>query len=189
MLELACHLLRDYPEPTRIALLNNYLVNPSGLPGHWHEGDLLMEHLNNWLKNLLVKKTMDFDSPFMKNTIALNLSGFQALREVVPKVFGLKSTSGYHPDADRSKDINQLGAQYRAVNLLRFTPGRRQAYEVVNEFRLGYEKLRDGQLATFLSRTAATSVGFDAEMDTVGSVPDGFTADAEVDINMANTTT
>ncbi|KAI0687975.1 hypothetical protein BC835DRAFT_1419524 [Cytidiella melzeri] len=134
MLELACHFIKDYPPETRIALLNNYLVNPSGLPGCWHEGDLLMEHLNHWLKNLLVKKTLDFDSPFMKNTIALNLSGFQALREALPAIFGLKKSSGYHPDADRSKDLNALGARYRSDSLLCFCPGRQQAYEVPNEF-------------------------------------------------------
>ena len=28
------------------AILNNYLVNPSGLQGHWHELDLMQEHFN-----------------------------------------------------------------------------------------------------------------------------------------------
>lgn len=116
-----------------------------------------MEHCNNWLKNLLVKKTLDFDSAFMKEKIALNLSGFQALRETVPNSFGLKNTSSFHPDADRSKDINQLGAHYRSNKVLSFCAGRHQAYETPNEWAVGYEKLQDGQLAAFLKRTAATS--------------------------------
>ncbi|KAG8769275.1 hypothetical protein FRC12_005056 [Ceratobasidium sp. 428] len=41
LLELACNYFYEYPEKLQDAILNNYLVNPSGLPNHWHELDLL----------------------------------------------------------------------------------------------------------------------------------------------------
>ncbi|KAF8341972.1 uncharacterized protein EI90DRAFT_3011559 [Cantharellus anzutake] len=37
------------PTATQTAILLNYLVNPSGFPGHFHKQDLLQEHLNFWL--------------------------------------------------------------------------------------------------------------------------------------------
>ncbi|CAE6411386.1 unnamed protein product [Rhizoctonia solani] len=50
MLELACGFLYDFPEPLKEAIYQNWLVNPSGLDGHWHELDLLQEHHNLWIK-------------------------------------------------------------------------------------------------------------------------------------------
>ena len=187
LLELACLFIKEYPKETRIALMNNWLVNPSGLPGHWHELDLLMEHFNHWLKRLLVKKTLDFDSPFMKNTISLNLSGFQRLRETFPTTFGLKKTAGSHPDADRSADINRLGNHYRSENRLKFVPGRRQGYVTEHDFLCGYEKLQDGQLATFLARTAsqaANALGLDDFDDNIpGTVLETDNCNEESELN------
>ncbi|KAH7325535.1 hypothetical protein B0J17DRAFT_534562, partial [Rhizoctonia solani] len=46
LLELACSQFYEYPAALNSALMNYYLVNPSGLPGHFHECDLLQEHRN-----------------------------------------------------------------------------------------------------------------------------------------------
>ena len=145
----------EFPPALRDAILNNYLVNPSGLEGHWHELDLLQEHFNFWLKRLFNTKSFDFDSRFLREVVGLNLRGFSDLRDFMFKVFGLKSPGRSHTDADRTPDINRLGAHYREDGVLRFHRGRTQPYKVVNEYSDGYEKLRDGQLQTFLERTVA----------------------------------
>ncbi|KAF7334169.1 hypothetical protein MVEN_02323000 [Mycena venus] len=44
--ELACNFLYEFPLALRNAILNNYLVNTTGLLGHWLELDLLQEHYN-----------------------------------------------------------------------------------------------------------------------------------------------
>ncbi|KAF8231490.1 hypothetical protein L208DRAFT_1459229 [Tricholoma matsutake] len=49
-------------EIIKTAILNNYLVNPSGLHGHWLELDLLQEHFNFWIKQLFNSKSHDFDA-------------------------------------------------------------------------------------------------------------------------------
>ncbi|KAJ6559001.1 hypothetical protein B0H10DRAFT_1651020, partial [Mycena sp. CBHHK59/15] len=46
LLELACNFLYEISEDLITAVLNNYLVNPSGRSGHWFELDLLQEHFN-----------------------------------------------------------------------------------------------------------------------------------------------
>ncbi len=146
--------MKEYPPDLCIALLNNYLVNPSGRPGHWHEIDLLQEHFNFWLKRLFQSKTMSFESNFLKEVVGLNLCGFNEFRDNFTQAFGLKRRSGFHPDKKRTGDINRLGDHYREHQVLQFTTGRTQAYKVSNEFEEGVEKVRDGQLATFLRRTS-----------------------------------
>ena len=153
LLELACQFLKEYSDGLKLAHLNNWLVNPSGVPGHWHELDLLQEHHNFWLKRLFQKKTMDFGSRFLRETIGLNLSGFGRLRARFPQIFGLNKTSGRHTPANTTNDINRLGRHYHEANILSFCPGRKQPYTVANEFADGVAKLREGQLQVFLDRT------------------------------------
>ncbi|PCH41839.1 hypothetical protein WOLCODRAFT_21595 [Wolfiporia cocos MD-104 SS10] len=70
LLELACNFMKEYPPALQTAIMNNYLVNTTGLPGHWEELDLLQEHINYLIKTLYNNKSMDFDSPFLKKTIS-----------------------------------------------------------------------------------------------------------------------
>ena len=97
LLELACYFIKEYPPSLRKALLNNYLVNPSGLPGHWHELDLLQEHFNFWLKRLYQSKTMSFDSKFLTETTGLNLAGFNKFRDVFPKALDSRGKVAFIP--------------------------------------------------------------------------------------------
>lgn len=154
-MELACNFLYEFPEPLRIALLNNYLVNPSGLPGHWHELDLLQEHFNYWLKRLFNAKSLDFDSSFLREVVGLNLRGFCDLRDKMCAFFGITKPGRTHSEADTRADINRLGAHYREDAVLKFHRARGQPFAVPDEFAAGIDKLRDGQLPVFLARTSA----------------------------------
>jgi hypothetical protein len=46
LLEMYCLLKYEASEDLKNAILNNWLVNLSGDPGKWIEGDLLQEHYN-----------------------------------------------------------------------------------------------------------------------------------------------
>lgn len=153
MLEMACNFLREYSEELRTTLLNNYLVNPSGLPGHWHEGDLLLEHYNYWIKVLFNSKSLDFDSTFLRECVSFNLEGFNKLREQLRDMFDLTKPGGRHTFAKITADINTLGHHYRTDQVLLFHRGRDQPYTVPNEFEDGLDKLAGGQLDIFLQRT------------------------------------
>ncbi|KAI0357409.1 hypothetical protein OH77DRAFT_1422261 [Trametes cingulata] len=164
LLELACNFLYEFPDGLREAILNNYLVNPSGLAGHWHELDLMQEHFNYWLKRLFNTKSLSFDSSFLREVVGLNLRGFCDLRNTMFTFFGLKRTNLKHTEADTRADINRLGSHYREDDVLGFHSGREQPYTVENEFALGMEKLQNGQLQAFLERTTrdCSSVNDDA---------------------------
>ncbi|GJF00723.1 hypothetical protein PsYK624_170210 [Phanerochaete sordida] len=154
MLELACNFLYEFSEKLRITFLNNWLVNPSGLPGHWQECDLLLEHYNYWIKLLFNAKSLDFDSKFLRECVSFNLRGFNDLRDRFRDIFRTTKSGGRHTPASIAADINKLGEHYRRDMVLVFHRGRTQSYTVVNEFSRGFNKLDGGQLDTFLQRTS-----------------------------------
>ncbi|EIN09490.1 hypothetical protein PUNSTDRAFT_133283 [Punctularia strigosozonata HHB-11173 SS5] len=165
LLELACNFLREFPPDLLTALKNNWLVNTSGQAGHWIELDLLQEHINYLLKRLFNSKSQSFDSVFLAQKVSINLSGFQELRVRFRQWFGLKKNSGRHADISASADINRLGQIYRLEHVLKFQPGRTQAYTAPDEFAEGIEKLQSGHLQTFLTRTMNGQCIVDAEED------------------------
>ncbi|KAH9931770.1 hypothetical protein B0H21DRAFT_836229, partial [Amylocystis lapponica] len=130
LLEMACNLLKEFPPDLRTALLNNYLVNPSGVPGHWHELDLLQEHFNFWIKRLFNSKSLDFDSKFLKEAVSLNLRGFNTLRDRLTELFGIGKRSGRHTNASIIADLNALGFHYHSHHILRYRRGRQQPADI-----------------------------------------------------------
>ncbi|KAK7000493.1 hypothetical protein R3P38DRAFT_3617514 [Favolaschia claudopus] len=154
LLELACSFLYEFSDDLKIAVWNNYLVNPSGLLGHWLELDLLQEHFNFWIKRLFNSKSHDFDGKHLSEAVGLNIAGISKLRETFPGLFGLKRGGQRHTNASTVHDINKLGGHFRNHHILEYEAGRDQPYVVKNEFGAGHAKLLEGQLAIFLNRTA-----------------------------------
>ncbi|EIM91498.1 uncharacterized protein STEHIDRAFT_49670 [Stereum hirsutum FP-91666 SS1] len=122
LLEMACNFLYEFPEDLRNAILNNYLANPSGLPGHWVELDLIQEHYNFWIKRLFNSKSHTFDSQHLAEHVGLNIGGFSALRERFPILFGFKRNGGRHTNPKSNGDINRLGFHYRLEHIMSFKP-------------------------------------------------------------------
>lgn len=151
----------EFPPALKTAILNNYLVNPLGLRSHWLELDLLQEHFNFWIKRLFNPKSHDFDARHLAEAVSLNISGFSALRDRFPGLFGAKKNSHRHTDASKRDDIDALGVHYRHDKILSFISKRDQVYSVQDEFAAGYDILSGGQLRTFLGRT----IGGEFNMD------------------------
>lgn len=152
LLHLMCSVLYEWSEELRKAIFMNWLVNPSGLPGHFHELDLLQEHLNFWLK-LFNAKTIGFDSAFMKEAISLNIHTFGHLRSELPTIFGLARVGHGRSDEQLEADFNTLGHHYLWEHVFSFVPGRSQPYSARDAFSEGQSKLANGTLDDFLSNT------------------------------------
>ncbi|KAF9488156.1 hypothetical protein BDN71DRAFT_1513309 [Pleurotus eryngii] len=153
LLELACNFLYDFPEDLQVALLNNWLVNPSGKLGHWHELDLLQEHNNLIIKTMYNDCNLDFDSDFIQKTVSLNIGGFSQFRSFMSSFFDITVLSGEHTDPNMDADINTLAAHHRRNNVLNFEPGREQSRMSPDFFAVGINKLASGQLDVFKERT------------------------------------
>ncbi|KAF6742326.1 hypothetical protein DFP72DRAFT_830671 [Ephemerocybe angulata] len=153
LLEQACNFLYEFSDDLKTAIFNNYLVNPSGIPGHWFELDLLQEHFNYWLKRLFNSKSHDFDSRHLSEAVGLNIRGFSLLRDRFPSIFGFRRNKGKHTDPEKIFDINTLGAHYRKEGVLVFKKDRSQPYKAIDEFGQGMNILAGGKLKAFLLRT------------------------------------
>ncbi|EDR00803.1 uncharacterized protein LACBIDRAFT_333858 [Laccaria bicolor S238N-H82] len=56
LLEVYCLLRYEASRDLRDVILNNWLVNVTGELGKWIEGDLLQEHYNRWLEDMVKKR-------------------------------------------------------------------------------------------------------------------------------------
>ncbi|KAJ6601701.1 hypothetical protein DFH09DRAFT_969262, partial [Mycena vulgaris] len=166
MLELACNFLYEFPAALQDAILNNYLVNTTGLIGHWLELDLLQEHYNFWIKRLFNSKSHSFDSNHLSEAVGLNIHGFSAIRNYFPRIFGFKKNEGNHRKANTTNDLNALGVHYRADHIMQYTAGR-NSHVVPNEFSAGFDILESGKLAEFLERTTRDGLAVQPDDDPV----------------------
>ncbi|KAG9091511.1 hypothetical protein FS749_016478 [Ceratobasidium sp. UAMH 11750] len=171
LLEMACNHFYEYPADLLKAVLNNYLVNPSGLPGHFHELDLLQEHHNLAIKTVFNSKNSDFDSTFMKDSVALNIIGLAGLRDSLLYLLGLNRTPRGKTRSEYEADINVLAQHYRgADSILVRQPARQHRFLPRDVFGLGVDRLGTKSPGDFLRRTAleVPESGLD---DAEGEVP------------------
>ncbi|KAG6904870.1 hypothetical protein DXG01_006553 [Tephrocybe rancida] len=183
LLELACNFMFEFPDLLKTAVLNNYLVNPSGRKGHWLELDLLQEHFNFWIKRLFNSKSHDFDARHLSEAVSLNISGFSMLRDRFPALFGAKRNSPNHANADKQGDINRLGFHFRLDKILAYIPNRVQAYLVNDEFARGYDILVAGQLQVFIERTSRDGTHMNSDMNSEPEQDTGASISAQAPAN------
>ncbi|KDQ59624.1 hypothetical protein JAAARDRAFT_192126, partial [Jaapia argillacea MUCL 33604] len=67
LLELYCNFKWEFSPKLKEAILNNWLVNLHGLPGHFIPLDLMQEHANFWLEDMAQHKGKQFDDPFYRS--------------------------------------------------------------------------------------------------------------------------
>jgi hypothetical protein len=126
---------------TRSAILLNYLVNPSGLPGHFHERDLLQEHLNFWLKRVFNGQKNAFDSCFLREAVSLNIIDLKDLLQSFMGMIGLAKVHPGRTQVDIEADINCLGVVYLRELQHLYVASHSQTTKCMDGFALGGEKL------------------------------------------------
>ena len=158
LLEHAALFIHVYPKRLREALLENWLVNPSGEPRRWHELDLLQEHLNFWIKVFFNTRNSDFGSSFLQKAVSLNIPGFSQFRTHLEEAMGMTPASGYHLKPSIRNDIITLAHRHNMDNIFTFHPGRTQPFQAKDILAAGIEKLgQKGQIKSFLARTSEAS--------------------------------
>lgn len=143
MLKQAVDLLFDFTDDLKTAVLNNYLVNPTGEEDGWYEPDLLQEHLNLPIKVVQNARNLDFDSEFVKDVVALNVKAFFRLQTHLRDIFGISRQSTSHTEPLLHADINRLGAHYLREEVLVFRTGRTQPFRAHDAYEAGFDKLDD----------------------------------------------
>ncbi|KAG9087171.1 hypothetical protein FRC06_002698 [Ceratobasidium sp. 370] len=155
LLEMACSHLYKYPPDLLTAVWNNYLINPSGLPGHFQEVDLLQEHHNLAIKTVFNPKNSEFGSSFTKGSVSINIVGLAGLRDSLLQLLGLNRTARGKTQSEYEADINVLAQHYQGGDsILVRQPTRQHRFLPRDIFGGGIEHLQTKSLANFLKCTA-----------------------------------
>ena len=148
-----CFLRYEASKDLRDGILNNWLVNVTGEVGKWIEGDLLQEHYNRWLEDMVKKRGGDFDDKFYRQTISPNVEHFLRIKEEIENAFDLKLRGKTHTSPHLCDELRLLLTLYKEENLHLFCAGRSLGHAAVNQFDEGYNKLRSGKLKEFIYKT------------------------------------
>ncbi|KAG6907428.1 hypothetical protein DXG01_008893 [Tephrocybe rancida] len=76
LLELYCNFKWEFSTKLRNAILMNWVVNLHGKPGMFIKMDLMQEHFNFWLEEMAQHKGKEFDEPFYRKVLFMNVHHF-----------------------------------------------------------------------------------------------------------------
>ncbi|KAI9066783.1 hypothetical protein FKP32DRAFT_1565201 [Trametes sanguinea] len=151
LLEMLCMLELESGPALRSVFLKNWLVNPSGEPGKAQEGDLLEEHLNLLLEDVLSRKGSEWDGMFMRDVVAPNVARLAELRNEWGAGVGLAKRRNAHPEPHSRAEIRTLLQTYKEAELHLFRSGRSHGQrETPNLFSEGARALDGGKLKKFV---------------------------------------
>ncbi|KAJ7206105.1 hypothetical protein GGX14DRAFT_644132 [Mycena pura] len=108
LLEVYCMLRYELSNATRNAILDHWLLNITGELGKWKPGDLLQEHYNRWLEDMIQQHGGEFDSKFYRQTISPNVEHFLRIKEEIATAFSLKRRSKTHTFPHQRDELQLL---------------------------------------------------------------------------------
>lgn len=149
--------LESSPE-LRNAILRNMLINPSGEPGRFVEGDLHLEHINLVLEELIQRKNAEWDGNHIRNVIAPNAALFLSVKNTLREGVGLAKRRSRHTSPDSKPEVRTLLRLYADRKVHYFRAGRYYGDPKANvdTFTLGVQALKDGKLQKWKSESTRT---------------------------------
>ncbi|KAK7015808.1 hypothetical protein R3P38DRAFT_3321613 [Favolaschia claudopus] len=164
LLETYClHQYEASPEFSS-AMLNNWLVNPSGKK--FVECDHSQEGFNKWLEEMVIHKGGNFDDNFYRHTLAPNVLHFLRMKDQIQSAFELQPRGKTHGAPHLRNEFQQLLRMHKEDELHQFRPGRTHGHAAVNFFEKGYTELESGKLQNFIEQsTAYAEVTADEALD------------------------
>ncbi|KAJ7613568.1 hypothetical protein FB45DRAFT_759167 [Roridomyces roridus] len=122
MLSLIHNITHVWPKPMVQIVLNNWLVNTTGNPNSFLEGDLLQEHMNYWIKNYYRAHGSNSSWDWMEMLAPCVI----VLRDLTRSLNGtLGADLGTkHKSPDHSKDVNVLMIRLNQYDVHKIVRGR-----------------------------------------------------------------
>ncbi|THU88976.1 hypothetical protein K435DRAFT_865755 [Dendrothele bispora CBS 962.96] len=152
LLEMYCLFCYESSKDLKDAIWNNWLVNVTGELGKWIPDDLLQEHYNRWLEELLKKSNGSFDDSFLRKVLSPNVEFFLRLKEEFETSVGLHHRSKSHTSPHLRAEYQQLLTMYQEEKLHIFRKGRSMGHSATDLFDKGVLQLRTGALKNFLDK-------------------------------------
>lgn len=147
--------------------LKNWLMNPSGEPGRWVEGDLHLEHINLILETMIEHKDAEWDDAYVRTVVAPNVSHFVTLKNTYREGLGLAKRRGAHTSPHCRPEVSRLLDAFKEADIHRFRRGRHYGPnpanppQDVNLFARGVTALREGKLEKWKVDSRAHRMHYD----------------------------
>ncbi|KAF9024016.1 hypothetical protein BDZ89DRAFT_936258, partial [Hymenopellis radicata] len=126
LLDMYCLLTYDAPEPLRIAIFMNWLANFMAKRGHHIPLDLMQEHHNHVLEDLVERTGKEFDDPAWRDIASPNVHHVTRLKDEIEVGFDLKSRGNTHPEIDTRNETLSVMGLYKENELHYFRSRRSQ---------------------------------------------------------------
>ncbi|KAJ6616866.1 hypothetical protein B0H10DRAFT_1948735 [Mycena sp. CBHHK59/15] len=180
LLEVYCLLRYEASSDLKNGILNNWLVAVREELGHWLPGDLLQEHYNRWLEDMVKKHGGEFDDKFYRQTISPNVHHFLRIKEEIETAFSLKRRGKTHTSPHLRDELRLLLDLFKEEEVHLFRSGRSLGHAAVNQFARGCQRLDEGKLGEWMLKS--TCLGdFLAELKKNSQITnDGREQDAEM---------
>ncbi|KAG6835289.1 hypothetical protein H0H93_003080 [Arthromyces matolae] len=157
LMELYCNFKWEFPPNLRAAILMNWVVNLHGKPGVFIEMDLMQEHFNFWLEEMAQHKGKEFDEPFYRKVLSMNVHHFLRLKDEMEGAVSLKGRTKKHGEPHLKVELNALMKAFKNAEVHRHRSGRNEGFCAVDDFGKGITVLRKDKLKSFIERTTAYS--------------------------------
>jgi hypothetical protein len=152
--ELACNFQYEYSAEFKELILNNWLVNLTGIGGCWFAMDLMQEHNIKQLKKMSDRRDVTFDGEFFQEVVAMNIRALFKANETVRTVVRLGGQGGSHRHKKKVAAEIRLSQAMSERELHKFRLGRTLAHRAQDDFEEGYAILGDGgKVKDFIKRT------------------------------------
>lgn len=170
---MLCLIELELPARTRMVLMDNWLVNLKGQPGHFQEHDLMQEHFNFWLEELSQHKGKEFDDKWFRRTIAPHVHRFLRIKDQMEASVALKPRRKEHTEPPKTNEIREVMRLCRQADLHRRRDGRLCGSKAEDQFGKGYAKLAfEGKLDKYIDKSLAVWRSENVERETPEGVRD-----------------
>ncbi|KAJ7762121.1 hypothetical protein B0H16DRAFT_1311993, partial [Mycena metata] len=156
ILETLANLELESSPELKVALLLLLLINLQGLPGHFEEGDYVVEFFNRLLEDIVQHKNAQFDDNFIRNVVARNLHHIAELKLAWRTGTGMAPKSHSHTDPHTQPEMKTLLKLYHTEELHSRRPGRQIDDRDTDDFARGVRNLRNGGLDKWIKKTLRT---------------------------------
>ncbi|KAJ3515928.1 hypothetical protein NLJ89_g1460 [Agrocybe chaxingu] len=157
LLELYCNFKWEFPPELKDAIFQNWLVNPHGQPGRFIEMDLMQEHFNFWLEDLAQHKGKEFDEPFYREVLSMNVDDFLKLKDEMEDAASLKQRTKKHGTTDLGNELRAVMDKFRDEQVNCYRAGRNEGVGAPDDFANGMRTLEATKIRDFISKSTIFS--------------------------------
>ncbi|KDR64860.1 hypothetical protein GALMADRAFT_149230 [Galerina marginata CBS 339.88] len=155
----------------------NWLANPKGVPGHFIELDLLQEHSNFWLEDLAQHKGKEFDEPFYREVLSMNVIDFLRLKDEMEEAVVLKRRSKKHGEPHLDTELRTVMDSLREEEVNCFRQGRDEGFDPIDDFSTGMDDLDQRKIKDFIAKS--TIFSNISKLHTADARPENILSDIE----------